>query len=302
MSSPIFVLSAGRSGSTLVQRLLNSYPDVLISGEHRGFLKDVANGYFRLIEGRQGATEVFSATGIGGPEQLQQLKDPTQWQAWMNFFNAGDVRETYRQFVRRFFRHPHQADGESWGFKEIRYGGDDRVIEFLSQLFPDAIFVFLSRHGFDTLSSQLSAFEQGRRLIRNVPSPAQLRRCRTWSRQYADLLNWHQSGKIRSYWLEFEEFTKNEAAFEPLLTALGKQFGPDQRAVLALEDGRGSAFQNQSRDFQRWKALSYPTLIASEWMMGGVNDRLGYDPPPSIRWFTALRRMFQPGNGAALRQ
>jgi hypothetical protein len=43
---PIFVFGSGRSGTTLLQTILNSYKDICISGEHGGFLKGIAESYF----------------------------------------------------------------------------------------------------------------------------------------------------------------------------------------------------------------------------------------------------------------
>ncbi len=296
MSAPIFLLSAGRSGSTLVQRLLNSYEDITLWGEHRGFLKELSDSYFRLMEAPAGANAVFAETSVSALRSSADLlprKNPANWQAWTNLVSEDDARTVFRDHVRRFFHHPVMGENHHWGFKEIRYGADDRVIEFLARLFPDAIFVFLARHGLDTLSSQFTAFHQGGRWLRTFPSPEQVKVSTAWSRQYHNLLNWHLSGKIRSFWLVFEQFTKKEDAFQPLLSALGKEFGPDQRAVMAMEEGRGSAFQDQTGVDQRWKSLSYPTLLVSDWVMGSVNDRMGYAAPPSIRWFSRIRRLLQ---------
>ena len=135
--------------------------------------------------------------------------------------------------------------------------------------------------------------------MRAIPSSNQVRVSSAWSRQYQALLDWHLSGKIKSYWLVFEELTKNEAALTPLLTALGKEFGPDQRAVMAMDEGRGSAFQDKGGVEKRWQSLSYPTLLVSDWVMGSINDRMGYDSPPSIRWFSAVRRLLQGSRAPA---
>jgi hypothetical protein len=293
MAAPLFLLSAGRSGSTLVQRLLNSYPDMTLWGEHRGFLIDVAASYFRLLEGTAGKEQFFSSTGARGlqtEDDLRRLKDPAQWQAWTNLLARDEYVDLYRNFVRGCFYHPVMGAGHRWGFKEIRYGADDRVIEFLSQLFPDAVFVFLSRHGLDTLASQLTAFSASNPWARILPSRGLVKRTAAWSRQYENFYRWHTSGKIHSYWLVYEEIIANEDAFHPLLKALGKTFGADQRKVLELEEGRGSAFQNQQAVNERWKTLSLPTLLVSDWVMGNVNDLLGYPSPDSIRWFSAIRR------------
>ena len=47
---PIFLLGSGRSGTTLLQKILNSADDVMIWGEHGGFLKPIARAYFDHTE------------------------------------------------------------------------------------------------------------------------------------------------------------------------------------------------------------------------------------------------------------
>ena len=44
--SPIFLLGTHRSGTTLLQRIVNSSEDAMIWGEHGGFLGDIAEAYF----------------------------------------------------------------------------------------------------------------------------------------------------------------------------------------------------------------------------------------------------------------
>ena len=50
--TPIFIFSSGRCGSTLMQRILNSYTDITVWGEHNGFLLDIAEAFFMLLDKR----------------------------------------------------------------------------------------------------------------------------------------------------------------------------------------------------------------------------------------------------------
>jgi hypothetical protein len=63
------------SGTTLLQRVLNSYQDVLIWGEHVSFLKDVANAYFRVWRN----PDFFKST-TPLDEMLRDTKPLTHWQ------------------------------------------------------------------------------------------------------------------------------------------------------------------------------------------------------------------------------
>src|SRR5262249_17333128 len=109
MKPPIFVLSSGRSGSTLVQRILNSYPDITIWGEHGGFLKETAEAFFRILENRGNNEFIFSKSAAAGSnvwEQIVERKNKLDhWQAWLNCFSRQDVVPFFRNHIEAFFRH-----------------------------------------------------------------------------------------------------------------------------------------------------------------------------------------------------
>ncbi|KAA3622570.1 MAG: hypothetical protein DWQ08_12670, partial [Proteobacteria bacterium] len=46
----IFILGRGRSGTTLLQRMLNQAAGVTLCGEHNGFLTGVAEAYDRQLK------------------------------------------------------------------------------------------------------------------------------------------------------------------------------------------------------------------------------------------------------------
>jgi hypothetical protein len=147
--SPIFLLAQARSGSTMLQRTLNSVPNVLISGEHLGALNGLATSYFDFMD----------TPGVDGylrpPLSVAQLRDPNRFTAISNNYSIPYLQECYRNFIRGLansYRHPGR-----WGFKEIRYGRcEDKVFEMLATLFPSAKFVFLIRNPVDQIVSKQS--------------------------------------------------------------------------------------------------------------------------------------------------
>jgi hypothetical protein len=295
---PIFILGSGRSGSTLLQRILNSYPDITIWGEHGGFLKETAAAFFRILENRGNNQFVFSqnsANGIMPWELILERKKPQHWQAWLNLFAREQVLPVFRRHLESFFRHPSMPNDHHWGFKEIRYGNNDRVVEFLSCLYPDARFIFLVRNAFDTLASQERAFACRSSLGAAFPSRDFRDACRSWTGQTKALWTWHVSGKLSSFWVSYDDLSSNLACLEPLLTSLGKDAGPTQQGVLAMEEGRGSAFASKGKD--RWKALGLLQLCWAELAMGNVNDALGYSAPRRVSWLAPLRRCLARGLG-----
>ncbi len=298
MKPPVFILSTGRTGSTLVQRILNSYPDVTIWGEHKGFLSSVAEAYFSLLENPDSSKFLYANRCDGASftrVQLAEAKAPQNWQAWMNWFSPADVTRLFRNFVLSFFKPSLIDEGNVWGFKEIRYGANDRVVEFLAQTFPEAVFVFLVRSGFDTVSSQIMAWQPtGRlrsvRLDRTIPGRRLLSYARNWVTQNRTFLNMHSSGRIQSFFVRFEELARGEPVLEPLLQAIGKSWGAEQQTVLDMNEGRESAFNDQHNLQHRSQCLGGLTLLAVSWIIGELNAELGYPTPERLSWANRFRR------------
>lgn len=150
-SQPVFVLGSGRSGTTLVQRILNAAPDVSIFGEHNGFLTPLAQAYF--AQKSKGCLRTSTGDDELADRVMQRLRNPASWPAWLNPYRAADLRTDYAHLIENWFNPP-WAHSHTWGFKEIRYGRDDRVIEFLVELFPDCRFVLVVRNPVDVIASQ----------------------------------------------------------------------------------------------------------------------------------------------------
>jgi hypothetical protein len=262
---PVFLLGGHRSGTTLLQRILNSYDDVRIWGEHEGFLQDVAQAFFRGWE----STHLFEDSRPPGGE----ASDPTaDWQAWMNGFTKLDWEQRYRELVEALLVPGGLPGKRFWGFKEIRYGAaTDRTIEFLRQLYPDALFAFIVRDPFNALASARRRPERARSLVELKAA------CDEWVARYRTYRRWHASGDIRSFWLRYEDMIQGEGALLDLLGRMGKSLGPSQRSVMASEGGRGSSFRTEDYN-ARWNALPAAWLGVIDTTVGDLAGELGYPP------------------------
>lgn len=267
LDEPIFVLGAHRSGTTLVQRLLNSYDDIVIWGEHAGVLQDVARAYFRGVESENLFADVRDA----------RSSDPrTDWQAWMNGFDRTGWDGMYRDLLRDMFQPRGRTDVRHWGFKEIRYGttADDRTVELLAQLFPAARFVFIVRHPLNALASARSRPE-GPRSLADVA-----RVCRRWTTRFRGFRRWHTSGKLQSYWVVYEDAIADGGDLRRLLGDIDCRLGPAQTAVLAADAGRGTSFHDADYN-QRWRRLPAAWLGVANHAMGPLAQEFGYTMPPA---------------------
>jgi LPS sulfotransferase NodH len=148
--SPVLVLGSGhRTGSTLVQRLLTSHPDVMIWGEHGGVLR-------KLLE----VTEWLEAWDWGAAEDGRQAFDAGGHDGWIaNVMpEAETVREAARAYVRTLFETPAAANGRSrWGFKEVRMTREHA--EKLHRLFAGLTAIHITRNPRSILVS-LDAWER----------------------------------------------------------------------------------------------------------------------------------------------
>ena len=150
--SPILVLGSGqRTGSTLVQRLLTSHPEILIWGEHGGHLRDLI-----------AMTDVLRRWDEGLAEPAREAFEEGSHQSWMANVLPGPeaVREAARAWLLTFFGAPAAERGRPrWGFKEVRFGLAEA--EALRDLFPALTAIHITRDPRDVLVS-LDSWERGR--------------------------------------------------------------------------------------------------------------------------------------------
>jgi hypothetical protein len=129
----LFVVTYGRSGSTLLMGILNSIPGYLVRGENW----DALHHLFRFHQTLEQGSRRWD------PARLRQRTHP--------FFGAGDFPEQrsllrIRELVLDTVLRP-RDDTRTTGFKEIRWYHDDVVeyVAWLRRVFPGARFVVNTR-------------------------------------------------------------------------------------------------------------------------------------------------------------
>lgn len=151
MSAPLLILAAGqRCGSTLVQRLLSSHPEVLIWGEHAGQLRELLAVGERLGDWTAELGELGRAGyARSGHQSFMANMTP----------EAVHIDAALRAFVEALFAQPAADAGRPvWGFKEVRYGLGEAIA--FQKLFPDCRVVHMVRNPRDILRS-LEVWERG---------------------------------------------------------------------------------------------------------------------------------------------
>ena len=143
---PLFLLSAGwRSGSTLVQRLVNSRGSWFLWGEPYSRADLVP----RLADSLRPVTDVWPRE-----DDLLHAADAAIEDRWTANLHPGldTLLDSHRDLLRTLCGPPPGTPaGSGWGFKEVRLASEHAL--YLHLLFPRAKFVFLVRDPLDAYAS-----------------------------------------------------------------------------------------------------------------------------------------------------
>lgn len=142
--SPVLVLGSGqRCGSTLVQRLLGSHPEIMVWGEQGGALRGLLS--------MQRALEHWDAQ-LAAPARAAYDADGVD--GWIaNLLPGGEaLRDAARAYLLTLFQAPAAERGKPrWGFKEVRFGS--REAGEIRRLFPGVRVIHITRDPRDVLVS-----------------------------------------------------------------------------------------------------------------------------------------------------
>jgi hypothetical protein len=201
----LVILGQGRSGSTLIMRLLNAVPGICIAGENH-FALDYLRTFSDCFEhmGREDFGQFWSLAWTP-PTVLKLLDEKLRELVW-NLYNPED---TY----------------SICGFKEIRYGRKyDNLkanLAFLRRLFPTVKIIFNVRNIDDCVKSGWWAEdpEGSRAMLETIRD--------NFERYYAENSNF-------CYWMPYEELKRGSPIFRDMFHFLGIQFRPEYETPLDL--------------------------------------------------------------------
>jgi Sulfotransferase family len=204
---PILIFASGqRCGSTLVQRLLTSHPDVLVWGEHGGQVRDVleASRSMKLWdEGVQGHV-------------LRSEFERDGHQGWIANMLAGPeaFANAARAYLEALFAAPAAQRGrQRWGFKEVRFGLAEA--ESVRDLYPDVRVIHVTRDPRKVLIS-LDSWERGQGFWQRSFTEESMRRWREVNDSFLparDGSDWVSSWRFEDVTADPGRFTEEMAAF-----------------------------------------------------------------------------------------
>lgn len=214
MDGFLFVVTYGRSGSTLTQKLLNAIPGYCIRGENGNALYHLC----RLVDALQREPnfqlrkDQLAGKGTPVPE-MGTTSDP--WYGSELIDAEGTARRLFNLFCRDFL---HMPEGTRVaGFKEIRYFNDlgfmPRQLEIMQTYFPKARILFLTR---DHAQVANSSWWRGHDKDTLLPK---LARADQAFRDYA-------ASHDACFTLDYSVFAQGVAGLRPLFDFLGETLDP----------------------------------------------------------------------------
>ena len=134
----VCIVTYGRSGSTLLQNLLNSFDGYCIRGENNNLLAPLAQAYF-LAESSGNLRNLRKNNAVTTPDQ--------PWYGGENIRPWRLGRDLAQVFVRDVLVPP--IGTRATGLKEIRWGNDPRTfphaMDFIRTFFPGVHLIFNTR-------------------------------------------------------------------------------------------------------------------------------------------------------------
>jgi hypothetical protein len=222
----IFIITYGRSGSTLLSGLLNSLDGYTIRGENYNLLIPLFNSYRRIND---------AITKHGGP-QADLTTDP--W--WgVNEIDPDLYIADLRRMIDNVLIGKLSAPPRVYGFKEIRYPWVIDIlpefISFIRKIYPNTGLIFNYRDLDKVMQSGFWALEtdENRRNIRN-----QISLFEEASRQYA------AENREYCFQIRYEDMVDRTGVLKLLFDFLGEYYDEAKvEQVLSVKHSYGNAKQ-----------------------------------------------------------
>ena len=130
MDKIVLICATGRSGSTTMQRIINSVPNSNICGENFGAINSLLEFYKRI------KTTTFDfVPGHLRPASYEDIISKDVKPSWYNSYNFQQTVSMIKILIASLFKNKEATN--MWGFKEIRYdNGDIKYLKEFKELFP----------------------------------------------------------------------------------------------------------------------------------------------------------------------
>ncbi|MCC0072125.1 MAG: sulfotransferase [Rhodobacter sp.] len=210
----VFVVTYGRSGSTLVQNLLNAIDGYCIRGENANALVPLAMSWHLLTSNPNVTNAVTRKVPTTSEHPWYGAEEIRAFQYGRNLANA---------FVREVLAPP--VGTRVAGFKEIRWTNDPAqfapTLNFAYKMFPNTRFVFNTRDHDEVAKSGWWA---------DMSVEAVKAKLARADAMFAEYLEKHPERGVR---IHYNDYTADLEALKPMYDFLGEPFDRDRvKAVL----------------------------------------------------------------------
>jgi hypothetical protein len=146
MDKIILICATGRSGSTTLQRILNTIPNSNICGENFGAINSLLEFYKRIK-----ITTIEYVPGHFNPATYDSIITKKVKPAWYNSYNYQQIVQMIKVMITNMFKN--NKTTTVWGFKEIRYdSGNIKYIKEFKELFPQTKVIIQIRENINAQS------------------------------------------------------------------------------------------------------------------------------------------------------
>jgi hypothetical protein len=256
--APIFVLSTGwRAGSTLLQRILVTDPQLLLWGEPLGEMTVVS----RMAEMVSNSIDPLKFRIWQSQVDANSPALATSWIAVL-YPSTEHFRTALRGLFDQWLGTPARERGFSrWGFKEVRFGATEASL--LHWLYPNAKFVVICRHPYDAYQSVANAPWTPYYRYPDVPVDSAASFARNWNRL---AMSWSElPAGFPCFHIKYEDLIGRNVDFRKLESWLGIDI--KENVALSVPVG-GSAKRKSLTWYERliiareaeagMRALGYP--------------------------------------------
>jgi hypothetical protein len=126
----VLICATGRSGSTTMQRIINTIPGSNICGENYGAINSILDFYNKLH-----CTSRDYVPGHYNPATYEDIVSKNVKPAWYNSYKIQEMEDQIRKLIITMFKN--KPETKLWGFKEIRYDNKRiHLIKYFKSLFP----------------------------------------------------------------------------------------------------------------------------------------------------------------------
>lgn len=126
----VLICATGRSGSTTMQRILNTIPNSNICGENYGAINSLLDFYIKLH-----ASSNDYIPGNYHPFTYNEVIEKQIKPSWYNSYHLNEMGDKIRETIITMYKN--NPDTNLWGFKEIRYDNKKiNLLKYFKLLFP----------------------------------------------------------------------------------------------------------------------------------------------------------------------